>query len=163
MKLRHGFVSNSSTSSFLCCVCGTMEAGSDSCGMSEYGFCRCENEHEMCIDHRLDGAEEVSLEQMKKYVLENVAEDEEFKEMTDQDIKEAYEDNAGQEDSVYDFSSRFCPVCQMKSIEDEKLQEFILKKLGVSREDVVAEIQKTYKDYDEFEAAMKEAKKEVRQ
>ena len=49
MKIRTGFVSNSSTSSFICCVCGNMEAGSDSCGMEDYGFLRCEKEHELEI------------------------------------------------------------------------------------------------------------------
>lgn len=154
MKLRHGFVSNSSTSSFLCCVCGQMEAGSDSCGMADYGFCRCEHQHEMCTDHMLDGSEDVSIEQMKKYLLENVVDEEELKEMTDENIQEAYEENASEEDSVYDFPERFCPVCQMKSIEDERLTTFILKKLGTTKSEVVKEIQKTYKNYDEFVKAM---------
>lgn len=51
MKIRHGFVSNSSTSSFLCMVCGNMEAGSDCVGMSDYGFGACENGHEFCLEH----------------------------------------------------------------------------------------------------------------
>lgn len=116
----------------------------------------------MCMDHRLDGSEEVSIEQMKKYLLENVVDEEELKDMDDDAICQAYEDNASEDDSVYDFSERFCPVCQMKAIEDEKLQEFLLKKLGTSRENIVKEIQATYKDYDEFEEAMAEAKKEIR-
>lgn len=54
MKIRDGFVSNSSTTSFTCQVCGHTEAYSDCISLGEAGGCRCENGHVMCLEHRLD-------------------------------------------------------------------------------------------------------------
>ena len=45
MKTRTGFVSNSSSSSFICDVCGCAEESYDGDGVV-----RCENEHEICND-----------------------------------------------------------------------------------------------------------------
>ncbi len=49
MKIRVGFVSNSSSSSFVCDICGKSEVGFD-CDPEELGFERCENEHLICED-----------------------------------------------------------------------------------------------------------------
>jgi len=49
MKIRTGFVSNSSSSSFLCEVCGETESGFD-CSLSEFDMISCENDHICHID-----------------------------------------------------------------------------------------------------------------
>lgn len=48
MKIRQGFVSNSSSSSFICDICGMTEAGSDCESMSDYGLVECNNGHTFC-------------------------------------------------------------------------------------------------------------------
>lgn len=53
MKIRQGFVSNSSSSSFICLVCGDVDAGYD-LSMEDAQFCECTNGHEFC-DHHLIG------------------------------------------------------------------------------------------------------------
>jgi len=50
MKIRQGFVSNSSTTSFTCDLCGHSESGYDSVGIADFGFWSCENEHVICFD-----------------------------------------------------------------------------------------------------------------
>ena len=44
MKIRNGFVSNSSSSSFICNYCGYIESGYDSF-LSDFEMCNCENGH----------------------------------------------------------------------------------------------------------------------
>ncbi len=51
MKIRTGFVSNSSSTSFECQICGHTEVGHDSCGIEDFGFNRCINGHTICEDH----------------------------------------------------------------------------------------------------------------
>lgn len=52
MKIRNGFVSNSSTSSFICDICGQEYTGWDACPQDEgYDCSVCENEHTMCNSH----------------------------------------------------------------------------------------------------------------
>jgi len=50
MKIRNGFVSNSSSSSFTCHICGNEESGRD-CGLEDLGFMQCVNEHIFCDRH----------------------------------------------------------------------------------------------------------------
>lgn len=50
MKVRDGFVSNSSTTTFICAVCGTVESGMDA-GLTEFGACECVEGHELCTKH----------------------------------------------------------------------------------------------------------------
>ena len=46
MKIRKGFVSNSSTTTFICSICREIEAGRDS-GLSDFEMFSCINDHEM--------------------------------------------------------------------------------------------------------------------
>ena len=50
MKIRHGFVSNSSSSSFICSVCKEDYSGWDA-GLSEAEMYECENNHIFCESH----------------------------------------------------------------------------------------------------------------
>lgn len=47
MKIRTGFVSNSSSSSFICDFCGNEECGYD-LSLSEAEMCECEHGHTFC-------------------------------------------------------------------------------------------------------------------
>ena len=53
MKIRLGFVSNSSSSSYTCCFCGEEVSGMDMC-LSEAGMSECKNGHYVCDDHLLE-------------------------------------------------------------------------------------------------------------
>jgi len=50
MKIRKGFVSNSSSSSFICDVCGNIEAGWDM-SIDEADMVECVKGHVLCKDH----------------------------------------------------------------------------------------------------------------
>jgi hypothetical protein len=54
MKSRNGFVSNSSSSSFICSVCGSVESGYEA-SYSEFGWTSCSNNHELCDSCRNKG------------------------------------------------------------------------------------------------------------
>ncbi len=49
-KIRNGFVSNSSSSSFICDFCGYNESGFDLC-LSDVNMSQCEKGHTFCNDH----------------------------------------------------------------------------------------------------------------
>lgn len=50
MKIRSGFVSNSSSSSFVCCICGESEGGYDM-SLEDAGMVECEAGHTFCKSH----------------------------------------------------------------------------------------------------------------
>lgn len=65
MKVRSGFVSNSSTSSFICEVCGRKETEWDSVDIADLGFVRCENEHLFCDEEMVDDYTDAEKEEME--------------------------------------------------------------------------------------------------
>src|SRR5512135_424322 len=66
MKTRNGFVSNSSSTSFTCDVCGEEASGMDlSC--SEAGMVECLNGHTFCETHEL--SYDVSADDMRKTLI----------------------------------------------------------------------------------------------
>ena len=50
MKVRNGFVSNSSSSSFVCNICGEIEAGYE-CSLSDFEMEECEHGHTFHTEH----------------------------------------------------------------------------------------------------------------
>jgi len=53
MKIRTGFVSNSSSSSFTCEICGRTESGWDA-GVRDFDMWECENGHIFCNDEAME-------------------------------------------------------------------------------------------------------------
>ncbi len=51
MKMRNGFVSNSSSTTFACDLCNFREAGWDSSSIEDYGLIRCPEGHCVCREH----------------------------------------------------------------------------------------------------------------
>ena len=68
MKVRAGFVSNSSSSSFTCTICGHTESGWD-IGFSDIGFCCCQYGHTMCQEHWLKEIEYGELDVDELYEM----------------------------------------------------------------------------------------------
>ena len=62
MKIRNGFVSNSSSSSYVCEICYHADAGMDAC-LQELGFIQCENGHIICEEHMLFETDERDIDE----------------------------------------------------------------------------------------------------
>ena len=67
MKFRKDFVTNSSSSSYVCEICGRTESGWDM-GLSEAEMMECVNGHTFCCDEAL---ERPSKKELIKMILEN--------------------------------------------------------------------------------------------
>lgn len=128
MKIRYAFVSNSSTSSFLCEVCGHQEAGHDSLGPSDYGFYYCQNEHELCEDCLLNGP--------AAHVDEPEKEDFE----TEEEYVKAFD----AWDEIYGYHGgdtqpeTNCPICQFIEPSQRDGAKYLEKKYSVPRDEVFA-------------------------
>ncbi len=128
MKIRKGFVSNSSSSSFICDVSGEVQSGWDLL-LSDAEMYKCEMGHIFCEDYIVKDAYE-------KYCKEN-EENEDF-------------------DDRYDLPKECCPICSFKYIMDKQAVLFLLKKCNVTMEDIEKEIKDTFKDYKEFSYSLKD-------
>lgn len=156
MKIRKDFVTNSSSSSFICEICGHTETVFDA-SIEDVGMYECLNGHTFCQDEALDPP---SKKDMLKYIFDNELNEvfscywnggqyftskeiftEEELEMMDEDqlFSEFYARNA------YEIPVEMCPICQFIEYSEYDLSAYLLKKYEVPREEVFAEVKKLNK------------------
>lgn len=124
MKLRSGFVSNSSSSSYICEVCGdTFEAYDE--GITHFSLVMCaDHDHLFCEVHRINP--NIEADGHEAYTMYE------------------YEDDDDRIDSKH------CPICQLKTITEGMLLDYALHKLNVNRDALKAEISEWFSTCDEL-------------
>ena len=122
MKVSSGFVSNSSTSSFICQICGEEAVGRDLSLYDADMFC-CENGHTMCQEHAI---KDLSCDGMTEDDAENIeVDDYEF--------------------DLYCIDEACCPICNYQEISYDDAREFLKKEYGVSEDLVFQKIKEINK------------------
>ena len=128
MKIRQGFVSNSSSSSFTCSYC---EANIS--GMDMYPAISCSNDHDFCeyCSYKIK-LSEPTHEEMVAYVAKHSSWSE-GEDTTDEGfVKDIYEDVL----SDYGFDTSVCPCCNLEVIPRSDLLPFLLKHYNLTIEQV---------------------------
>ena len=152
MKIRSDFVTNSSSSSFVCEICGRTESGYD-LGLSECEMMQCVNGHLFCCDEAL---EMPSKKEMVKMILENEWNKDRYvygsggyKDYTEEELLVMSEDdlfdNFCSDNGYYEVPECVCPICQFIEYSEYDLSAYLLKEYGISREEVFAEVKKLNK------------------
>lgn len=162
MKIRKGFVSNSSSSSFICEVCGEVETGYDM-SYDEAGFMMCEHGHVLCQSHikpiTIDKAK-VLLEKIKsdiKYASDDFLEKEEADQLQELiDINVASLNCSSFQDYGYDeLPEEICPICSLEAISDSDILTYILKEHNSTRQFVIEKAKKEFGTYGKFVESLK--------
>ena len=156
VKIRTCFVSNSSSSSYICDVCGEIVSGWDM-DLEEAEMYHCENDHYYC-EYHVNGKIEITFEEMIKV----------YKECKDcltkdhiEEIEIAIHDNDRErleellEDELYEIkryevSAMFCPICNFTKLTDEDKSAYLLKRSGLTEKQLLEEIRGKYNDYRKF-------------
>lgn len=147
MKIRSGFVSNSSSLSYICSICDHEIIISDMDDPNEYGFSNCENGHYICEKHFRENLKKLTKEQYIKWVRTQ----EWYKELSIE--KKNYEEDDWKDGaelllSEYgDVCSFICPICQFQSFDPEDIKKYFIK-MGLDSE--IQQKIKTYKEFKDF-------------
>lgn len=151
MKFRKDFVTNSSSSSYVCEICGRTESGWD-LGLSECEMMECVNGHTFCCDEAL---EKPIKTEMIKMILENGWNNHwdsdiyDNRDYTEEEILAIDEDIIFEEwvteGGYYEIPECMCPICQFIEYSEYDLSAYLLKEYGVSRDEVFAEVKQLNK------------------
>lgn len=152
MKFRKDFVTNSSSSSYVCEICGRTESGWD-IGLSECEMMECVNGHVFCCDEAL---EIPSKKEMIKMILENEWNkdvwtlcSDGYKDYTEDELLAMSEDDLFHdfcsESGYYDVPECVCPICQFIEYSEYDLSAYLLKEYSIPRDEVFTEVKKLNK------------------
>lgn len=145
MKYRSDFVTNSSSSSYTCDICGHTESGWD-ISLDEAEMIQCVNGHTICTDEMLS----LSKADLIKIIL-NWAADYEDEESTSETTlnKKSADDLLYMvlelDDLRYNMPEEFCPICQFIEYSEYDLSRYLEKVYGVSRDEVFAQVKQANK------------------
>ena len=134
MKYRKDFVTNSSSSSYICEICGEVVSGMDA-SLRDCEMMQCINGHVFCADEALA---KPSKTEMIKMVLEDKYNKEHYSEQSLNNMtEERIFDEILSEDGYYDVPECVCPICQFIEYSEQDMSAFLLKEYGVPRDEVL--------------------------
>lgn len=143
MKYRKDFVTNSSSSSYVCEICGRTETVWDG-SLSDIDMMRCVNGHVFCCDEALATP---SKKELIKMILENEwnkvsnkrsYSEEELLKMDEDDLFNDFCSYGGH----YEVPECVCPICQFIEYSESDLSAYLLKEYKIPRDEVFAEIKR---------------------
>ena len=168
MKIRKGFVSNSSSSSFVCDICGDTEVGYDQ-GLSDFDMVECVNGHSFHIECG-DTAMSFEKDEMIKIITEyydaeifrckdrnfnwldsTIEEYETFKstckDMSEYEMQDIIDDRL---ELRYNYPASKCPICNLNYITDTSAVKYMYKKYEVDPKEIKDEMKDKFKSIDEL-------------
>ncbi|MCM1223938.1 MAG: hypothetical protein NC548_56745 [Lachnospiraceae bacterium] len=143
MKYRSDFVTNSSSSSYTCDICGHTESGWD-LSLSEAEMVECVNGHTICTDEML----QIPKNELIKIMLEWACDSETTlseKSLERQNYDDLVCDLLDLDDLRYNMPEAFCPICQFIEYSEYDLARYLEKVYGVSRDEVFAVVKQANK------------------
>ena len=152
MKIRLDFVTNSSSSSYICEICGRITDNYDS--VMDSGFVECERGHLVCQLHIEDT---FSLEFIKQEIAKKFKSIKGYEKYPEEQFSfmktDSLEDlllRSEEIDVDFQIPTSICPVCCYKDISTYDLDDYKRVLLGKSDNELIKEIFDRFKDYDEF-------------
>lgn len=124
MKIRDGFVSNSSSSSFICEFCNEEYSGWDAC-LEDAEMCQCVNGHTICTSHISDYSEVIEKLQEEDPTLDEY-------------------------DAIYNIPADKCPICTFQKIRNEDAVRYLLKVHEMTVGDMKSNITDNFESYTDF-------------
>lgn len=176
MKIRKSFVTNSSSSSYVCDICGNAQSGYD-CSPSDFDMSSCVHDHTICNCHIEDKEKQNGKQELINYLQGRVeyyesrikssdmpGHNKKWAEEYSRELKKAIhleEDSDELEDMLDEYelnnnlSEDTCPLCNLTDVSHEDMEKYLIKRHGLDRKALLAEIKSKYNTYTCFNAYLK--------
>ncbi len=155
MKTRNGFVSNSSSSSFVCAVTGDSYEGYD--GEYEVTCACCENGHEFNGEYALPiNSEPLPVEEMRAKLIANTLDRKlsvAYQNASDAEIREWYADEYSEDSECEDWGelpAAACPICMFQYGMSAHLLAYLMQKCDTNEQQLLDELKAKFGDYTKF-------------
>ena len=179
MKIRNGFVSNSSSSSFICDICQEDYSGYD-VDYSECEICECENGHSMCWQHLTNENRKIlnefdELDWMKlspevaagilwsigQYTIKqdhHIQSKQQLMTMTIEQLDELRSKLGELEyyELLHDLPAELCPICGFDDLILSDIAAFLMFTNDLTQTDIKAVLKKEFGSYSKFAEKRKE-------
>jgi hypothetical protein len=161
MKTRIGYVSNSSSSSFVCDVCGEEGSGWDA-SASDFDMVQCIKEHTFCESEGVD-RNSLSLESLKKILETHISKIAKDGYASPEDI-DGYKKTLSEAKDEDDLSGlfeefeddgvlpQFCPICSLKALKPSDGYAYLMRKNESTKQSLLEEITNKFETYEAFQA-----------
>jgi hypothetical protein len=184
-KIRNGFVSNSSSSSFVCCISGDIESGWD-ISYEDAGMYECLEGHVFSEDYKVTPA----IDKIRAWMISNLPEleweyDRALKEEKDytcsydqktytlkdalkikEDFITKYKAMTDEEVEEWleeyecdngrgELAGCFCPICTMEELSEDDIESYIRKKYSIKLDEIKKEVKEKFFSYTDFKKYLK--------
>lgn len=170
MKIRLDYVTNSSSSSYTCVICGEDYGGMD-VSLSDAEMYQCENGHTFCESHveLPDDKKGIAVELINKKIEKIKGStwfnEEEIKERIKDEKKTLIELETMDEDEIDDLISdyefrysvpeKYCPICTFGTLTDYEIAKYLAKKFNIDLKQLKDEMKNEFNSYKDFEEFVK--------
>lgn len=153
MKIRNGFVSNSSSSSFICQICSRTETGMD-LSFRDAEFVECTNSHIFCEEHMIGEIDLSSDSELRYEIPEVNCPICNYEEISYSDIKRHFiKTSSITTDEVFQEIKNINK--RRKKLYDNEYVEYVLKSKGMTVDDLLLALKTQYPKYTDFMASMR--------
>ncbi len=151
MKYRKDFVTNSSSSSYVCDICGDDESGWDM-GLAEAEMVECVNGHTFCESHITmnDDKRAILLSEIKQY-----ADESDYEALSHSSNEDILDDYLNERDGRYDCHECLCPICSFEVGYSDDIVSYLKAKYSISDESILAELKSKFSNYEQFKEFLK--------